>query len=220
MLSGIRDNLVRPENVAMTTPGLEKKMARKFSTAPLTKEGIFHESAGWKTLETSAMALLELCKACGSAFASSVDEELLNLLLDSIPHPNRFVRETAYYVCAELSDLVHSKDGTPGLSRDVFDDSMCDVLATGMSDNWSQVRMASSVATRRFLLGIPEEVRNERYYPTLIPRMVLNRYYVAEGVRLYSQQSWKIIAGDSGKALVEANIGNVVKFYTEQADAS
>jgi hypothetical protein len=29
----------------------------------------------------------------------------------------------------------------------------------------------------------------EKYYTQLIPRMCLNRYYVAEGCRLYSQVS-------------------------------
>jgi hypothetical protein len=43
---------------------------------------------------------------------------------------------------------------------------------------------------------------------------------VAEGVRMYSQQSWKELVGNRGKELVEANIGCVVDFYTQQADAS
>lgn len=36
------------------------------------------------------------------------------------------------------------------------------------------------------------------------------RYYVAEGVRIYSQQSWKMIVGTEGKHLVEKYITETV----------
>ncbi len=44
-------------------------------------------------------------------------------------------------------------------------------------------------------------------------------YYVAEGVRLYSQTSWKMIGGDHGKDLIEENIDTTVDYYVAQADA-
>ena len=47
-------------------------------------------------------------------------------------------------------------------------------LATGLADNWSQVRLAASVATRKFLLGLPEGVR-QKFYPLLLPALCLNR---------------------------------------------
>ena len=36
------------------------------------------------------------------------------------------------------------------------------------------------------------------------------RYYVAAGVRIYSQENWKIIAGNNGKRLVETFIKETV----------
>ena len=36
------------------------------------------------------------------------------------------------------------------------------------------------------------------------------RYFIAEGVRIYSQETWKQIAGTDGKTLVETYIENVV----------
>lgn len=39
----------------------------------------------------------------------------------------------------------------------------------------------------------------EEQFPVLLPGMCLNRYYVAEGVRLYSQQTWALIMGDQGR---------------------
>ena len=36
------------------------------------------------------------------------------------------------------------------------------------------------------------------------------RYYVAEGVRIYSQETWKQVTEEKGKQLVESYIANVV----------
>ena len=43
--------------------------------------------------------------------------------------------------------------------------------------------------------------------------MCLNRYYVAEGVKIYSQETWKLIFGDGGKELVSKYAAEVSKFY-------
>lgn len=39
----------------------------------------------------------------------------------------------------------------------------------------------------------------EEQFPILLPGMCLNRYYVAEGVRLYSQETWRLVMGDDGR---------------------
>ena len=49
-----------------------------------------------------------------------------------------------------------------------------------------------------------------RFLPLLVPRMCLNRYYVAEGVKLYSQESWRLLAGEHGRSLVETYIDETV----------
>lgn len=41
---------------------------------------------------------------------------------------------------------------------------------------------------------------------------ISNRYYVAEGVRIYNQDTWRMITGQNGKELVEEFIEPVVKF--------
>jgi len=43
------------------------------------------------------------------------------------------------------------------------------------------------------------------------------RYYVAEGVRIYSQDTWKQVAGDGGKELVEKYIQQVVRATTNSS---
>jgi ferredoxin len=80
-----------------------------------------------------------------------------------------------------------------------------------------QVRYASSVATRSFLdcLGADKDA----VLPFLVPHMCLNRYYVAEGVRLYSQETWRRVMGDDGRTWVARCAPQVVSYYVEQAKA-
>ena len=40
---------------------------------------------------------------------------------------------------------------------------------------FKQVRMAGSVATRNFLVSLPNDETRERFYPLLLPRLCLNR---------------------------------------------
>ena len=41
--------------------------------------------------------------------------------------------------------------------------------------------------------------------------MLSYRYYVAEGVRIYSQETWRLVTAGSGKLYVEKYIQNVVR---------
>ncbi len=43
---------------------------------------------------------------------------------------------------------------------------------------------------------------------------------MAEGVKLYSQETWRVVTKGKGVALVEENIEGVVKFYISQSQAS
>ena len=45
------------------------------------------------------------------------------------------------------------------------------------------------------------------------PLSSLHRYYVAEGVRIYSQETWHQVTGLHGKQLVEQHIGDVVRLF-------
>lgn len=58
-----------------------------------------------------------------------------------------------------------------------------------------------------------DNARNELYW-SLKQLFLINdicwRYYVAEGVRIYSQQSWKMVVGTEGKHMVEKYITETV----------
>ena len=70
--------------------------------------------------------------------------------------------------------------------------------------------MSASVATREFLAHLDKSVAKQQFLPILLPPMCLNRYYIAEGVRLYSQETWHQITEGRGIQLVEQYIQEVV----------
>ncbi|XP_076055845.1 uncharacterized protein LOC143033974 isoform X2 [Oratosquilla oratoria] len=182
---------------------------------------IFHDTAGWRNLETSMKALEHMITGSTAKFLPYIDQELLDLIFVSLSHTNRFVRETGFNVCAALVSCGNAESNEL-LEKNplfVYGDQLAQHLGQGLADNWSQVRLASSKATRKFLLSLPEQGR-ERFFPILLPRLCLNRYYVAEGVRIYSQDTWRQVTGTEGKVLVEKYIDSVVSYYIEATTAN
>jgi len=93
-----------------------------------------------------------------------------------------------------------------------------------LADNWSQVRMAASVLNRVFWSTLQETCRFEqenleKLYTVLVPRMCLNRFYLAQGVKLYSHQTWKLVFPDNGVKVVAKSIAPVVRYYVKMCDA-
>ncbi|CAG0878691.1 unnamed protein product [Darwinula stevensoni] len=186
---------------------------------------VFHDTTGWKNLETSMKALQEMIDGCGMAFQPYVTKQLLDFIFAALMHTNRFVRETGYYMCSSLVTCGAVPKGTnddeKALSASnllcIYGVEFCQHLAKGLADSCSQVRLAASVATRKFLTSLPNKELQAQFLPTLIPRMCLNRYYMAEGVRLYSQETWRQVAGSHGRHLVSQFISHVVDYYVEAA---
>jgi len=236
IVKSVSDNLERkildPEEVA---EGLVHKLTGEKEIAHDTHKKadaaqIFHDTAGWKHLETSMRCLQSVIEGCGKAFNEHITQNLLDLIFQALNHTNRFVRETGYQLCASLVRLGRPQDelseNIGALAVEVEDNAIlkhgeqfADYLKRGLSDNWSQVRLAASVATRQFLQTLPDSQSREKFYPKILPAMCLNRYYVAEGVRIYSQQSWKTLVGTEGKHMVEKYITETVEFYISQTKA-
>ncbi|XP_046749618.1 uncharacterized protein LOC124413223 isoform X2 [Diprion similis] len=177
-------------------------------------------------LETTLKCLQNIAEGCGHEFQPFIDAEMLNLVFRSTKHSCRFVREAAFYLCASL--VTNAVDEHFLLDYGECDNTVINTygnefahnLSSGLSDNWSQVRLAASVATRKFLVALPMAKSREAYYPELLPKICLNRYYVAEGVRNYSQETWRQVTGPDGKALVERFVNETVNYYikTTQSD--
>ena len=80
--------------------------------------------------------------------------------------------------------------------------------------------MAASVLCRALFKTLQEnECSVDDLYPTLLPRLCLNRFYLAQGVKLYSHQLWKLVVKDSGLDLVAKYLPAVCRYYVQMADA-
>ena len=155
---------------------------------------IFHDTAGWKNLETSLSCLQRMVEGLGILATQFIDEELLQLIFICLNHTNRFVRETGFHVCTTFISVCSMEENKAEDAMEVDTDNLTDFdnpivkygsvlsdhLAQGLSDNWSQVRLAASTAARAFLSSLAENIR-ENFYPKLLPRICLNRYFVVFG---------------------------------------
>ena len=103
--------------------------------------------------------------------------DLFDLLQECANHSNRFIREAAFYIASAIQDA--------SIERGLVD-NFAYLILKGVSDNWSQVRMASSNAARSFLLTL-SEIDREKYFAMLLPPLAINRYYIAAGVRIHNQ---------------------------------
>ena len=210
LLSGIKSSLERHEEA-------DNMIKEKLNGH--SPETVFHDTAGWGNLETNMKALECIIINTGSNFDECIDSDLLDLVFSSLDHTNRFVRETGYMVCGALVSI-HPLDEAAENKGQIWTvgQRFANALETGLADNWSQVRMAACCATRAFLLGIPESGRNE-FYPQILPPLCLNRYYIAEGVRLHCQATWRMLFSVSGVTAVEQHLPTIVPFYVKQAEA-
>lgn len=89
---------------------------------------IFHDTAGWKHLETSMRCLQSVIEGCGKAFNEHITQNLLDLIFQALNHTNRFVRETGYQLCASLVRLGRKQDEfskeTEAMAVDVEDNAI------------------------------------------------------------------------------------------------
>lgn len=188
------------------------------------KEVAVDDTSGWKALETSIMALTELVAAVGRPLVTKgymTDVIIMNACRGAAEHVNRHVREASFRLIAAIIEAAGTLEGSdaPPLA-DSLVKQFTAAISTGLQDNWSQVRFASSVAVRALLLALPSEAARDKLYPELLPRMCLNRYYMAEGVKIYSQETWGLVMGDKGREVVARHAGAVVKYYIQMTEAN
>ena len=193
--------------------------------------GALDDTTGWRALETNWQ-----CLACwiASLGASYFDLEELDLepILQQLQyscndHLNRHVRAAGIAV---LEQMVLAASSSPNHSTLLIEPSsslrktIVAVLKQGLADNWSQVRMAASVLNRVLWLALIDTLRVDEanlklLYPVLLPRMCLNRFYLAQGVKLYSHQTWKLVFQESGVNTVAQTTAPIVRYYVQMCDA-
>jgi len=192
------------------------------------------DTTGWRAMESSLFALAsffdvvpgvtmtsEPLHAILLAFLPEIKQgiqcnKLLQVVEEScVDHVNRHVR------AAGLSalDRIISKCPSHLLSEDAtLFKLLNNTISISLADNWSQVRMAASVTCRTLFMKLDTEQR-PLFYPKLLPRMCFNRFYLAQGVKLYSHDTWKQVLGSDGLMQVAFNIGPIVRYYIKMADA-
>ena len=118
-------------------------------------ENIFHDTAGWKNLETSMECLRRMVEGLGPKFAPFLDQAMIQLIQVSLGHTNRFVRETGYYTLTsfiQTGTLTEKSDAPDSAGK--FGPLFADSISLGLADNWSQVRLSASVACRYLICVI------------------------------------------------------------------
>ncbi|CAM9405621.1 unnamed protein product [Chrysoparadoxa australica] len=213
LVGSIKDNFERTTKVIPDVVSGDKDVA-------------VDDTTGWKALETSVLAMQQFVEAIGRPFvdngtATKLSPELVHYIVSgATKHVNRHVREASLKLIASIIDVSGVLEGEGAPSQgDALTEAFSKAIIIGLQDNWSQVRYAASVANRSLLGALPKEARN-RLYPTLLPRMCLNRYYLAEGVKLYSQATWEMFMDGEGPAVVAAHADAVVAYYIEMTEAN
>ena len=142
---------------------------------------------------------------------NEIAEELITLMCEFSAHPNRFVREAACGVTESILNLKGEELEVVGTTRTV----LLTALAVGLQDNWSQVRYRATHCAQAFCrTQLRDDV--DEVHTLLLPRICMNRYYVAEGVRSVTHAFWKELVGQNGVILVGKHIAAVVAYYCAQ----
>jgi len=193
---------------------------------PTPKSVVLDDTTGWRALETNWQSLACLCQPLGGLYFELfplMEGKLLSQCQSSaVDHINRHVRAAAMLV---LEQWVRSAAQIPSGRKihPLLIQTVTAVLKDGLADNWSQVRMAASVLCRAFFLeylSVHPNPEPEAMYAVLIPRMCLNRFYLAQGVKLYSHDSWRQVFKENGLELVAKNVGPVCRYYVKMCDAN
>ncbi|ETP31334.1 hypothetical protein F442_19782 [Phytophthora nicotianae P10297] len=208
-------------NNGMITPPQSPEGTPRTPSTPYRLDDV----SGWKALESSLCALKYIIKGSGVDFlkektTDTGDKEFVYLtpqILELVAtkscfHINRHVRVVGLDTITVLSDI--APVGFLETHQSTVSDTLNKCIKRGMEDNWCQVRYAASISARTFLMKLQEKGR-DAYLPILLPRLCLNRYYIAERVQKYSQESWRMIMGDQGRELVAKYATEIVDYYVE-----
>ena len=221
LISSIHDNMIREvdemDEGVVDNDDMDDRVSVSSFDSSASAQIALDDTSGWKALETSLFAVNEMIKGCGMKFLSEnyMNQTFIDLVMvQSVVHINRHVRAIGFEIITSIATVANEEYMANNIP---LSSAMVLALETGLQDNWSQVRYAASVSTRALLLVLSNEARSI-YYPILIPRMALNRYYLAEGVKLFSQETWKIIMGDSGKEVVAMYANQVATYYVTVSD--
>jgi hypothetical protein len=246
-----------------TTSTTAASTSTSTTTMSRASTGAIDDTTGWRAIETNWLCLASFVHALGEHYYTQfpISPTLYeNCSYSSITHVNRHVRAAAMQTLEQWIHVItlsivkktnnnddENKDDLKLLLSEPTSplrQTVVDIVKTGLADNWSQVRMASSVVCRvwfQSLQALHISIQESTMLAALLPRMCLNRFYLAQGVKLYSHETWKLIFGTSssslpsssedpnnnenststglGLQLVVANIPAMIRYYIKMCDA-
>ncbi|CDW87499.1 uncharacterized protein loc100889564 [Stylonychia lemnae] len=145
-----------------------------------------------------------------AAGIENISDQIYEIIDFCVQSKNRYVREQIQDLIQSILKL-YNKDNLKGIQK------LATHIGSGLADNWSQVRFSASKAARAVyeLVKDVEEFR-DLIDKILVPRICFNRHYMAEGIKIYNQDTWKFIMGDQGKQNLLKLSNEVVEFYNSQ----
>ena len=177
------------------------------------------DTTGWYALESILCSYRELVSGCGKTldYLQRASETELNLLIrDSAGHMNRYIRQATFEFIHAL--MVQYDPGSLSWDDGEYVHMLCHCIASGLSDDFSQVRFPATFAARYFLLAINDCDRDAHIWAELLPRICLNRHYPADGVKNASLDMWGVVTEGKGRELVTKHVRVAYEHYASMVD--
>ena len=115
-----------------------------------------------------------------------------------LAHNNRFVREQSLILASELVK-----------SCPVDFVQLGEWISRGLGDPWTQVRYAAGVLCRISIIEVEALSSSSDFLSLVVPHLLLNRHFGAEGLRGHCQETWRLLVKDQGIALIRKELSNV-----------
>ena len=211
MISVVRDNL---DKELESDQDITERMSGHQPGKLMNKEE-WKKLSVWKDLDLSLECVAKMIRNLSSDVGVvKIDLDILELVFMCTGHQNRFVRNTGFSVMISMMSNIRHLDTDCSLVQSR--DQVTGHLSSGLSDQWPQVRL-SAVKTCVVYLRLLSQHHRESLFPALLPRLCLNRYYPAEGVKIQAQLGWRQITGDQGQSLVTTHLDSTLQLYYHTA---
>lgn len=166
----------------------------------------YPDAEGWGSLETSLKAMVALLQSFEPSRVDYSIPPLHNVVYACVKHTNRFAREQGQLCVVELIRLIRDEH-----SWETHREDLIRSVRSGLEDNWSQVRYAALSGCRSLIRFAVRVNIWTSLYSNIVPALLLNRHFVAEGVKRYAQETWRMMVGpQGGRALVRGELRNIL----------
>ena len=226
-LIGVMAAKLGPDYFDELAPLLSSQVAAFFERREVSREArlgseseiALDDTTGWYSLESLLCSYRELVGGCGPAlnYFKRVSKGDIELFIEnSSSHINRYIRQATFELLHIL--MKQYSPGTLGWSEGEFVPLLSQCISNGLADNFSQVRFPATFAARYFLIAMNASDREKYVWPLLLPRVCLNRYYPADGVKFASLDLWREVTQGKGKDLVTQNLSEAYRYYASMVE--